>query len=43
MRLFLTLLHEPRRGAQIKAFAAGMVDGLAGRKGRRHERWGIHP
>ncbi|MEQ8660611.1 MAG: hypothetical protein RLW62_07325, partial [Gammaproteobacteria bacterium] len=43
LRLFLTLLHEPRRGAQVKAFAAGMFDGLAGHKGRRHERWGIRP
>lgn len=41
LRLFATLWHEDRRLSQIKAFGAGMIDGLLGRKGRRHEFWGI--
>ena len=41
LRLFATLWHEGNRWQQIKAFYAGMVDGLLGRKGRRHEKWGI--
>jgi GT2 family glycosyltransferase len=43
LRLFATLLNERRRWAQIWAFIAGTVDGLLGRKGRRHELWGIRP
>jgi hypothetical protein len=35
------LMREPRKLAQIKAFFAGLVDGLLGRKGPRHEVWGI--
>lgn len=41
LRLFATLWHEDKRFAQMKAFGAGMIDGLLGRKGRRHEFWGI--
>jgi GT2 family glycosyltransferase len=41
LRLFATLWHEPNRMMQLRAFFAGMVDGLLGRKGRRHEAWGI--
>jgi GT2 family glycosyltransferase len=43
LRLSAALLHEPNRVGQLHAFAAGMFDGLLGRKGRRHERWGLHP
>lgn len=43
LRLFATLLHERQRIAQLRAFTAGMIDGLLGRKGRRHEAWGIRP
>jgi GT2 family glycosyltransferase len=43
LRLIATLWYEPRRFAQIWAFVAGTVDGLLGRKGRRHELWGIRP
>jgi rhamnopyranosyl-N-acetylglucosaminyl-diphospho-decaprenol beta-1,3/1,4-galactofuranosyltransferase len=43
MRLLITLRYEPQRLRQIQAFVAGMVDGLLGRKGRRHEHWGLHP
>lgn len=39
--LFATLWHERDRPAQIKAFVAGMYDGLLGRKGCRHRKWGI--
>lgn len=41
LRLFATLWHEDKRWQQIKAFYAGMIDGLLGRDGRRHETWGI--
>jgi len=43
VRLAATLLREPRRLAQLKAFAAGMADGLLGIKGRRHDKWGLRP
>ncbi|MBK8960282.1 MAG: glycosyltransferase [Proteobacteria bacterium] len=38
-RLLAALLNEPRRAAQCWATLAGVVDGLAGRGGRRHQRW----
>jgi GT2 family glycosyltransferase len=41
VRLLAALLKEPRKIAQLRAFFAGFVDGLLGRKGRRHEIWGI--
>lgn len=41
LRLIGSLLCEDRRPAQLKAFYAGMVDGLRGKKGRRHELWGL--
>ena len=41
LRLLAALLHEPRRGAQCWASLAGVVDGLCGRGGRRHEEWGV--
>lgn len=41
VRMMATLLTEPRKIPQLKAFLAGFVDGLLGRKGRRHEAWGI--
>lgn len=41
LRLFATLWHESNRWQQIRAFYAGMTDGLHGRKGRRHELWGL--
>ena len=40
-RLCGALLHESDKVAQVWAFAAGLCDGFLGRKGRRHERWGI--
>jgi GT2 family glycosyltransferase len=43
LRLLAALLHEPNRMEQLRAFTAGMIDGLLGRKGRRHEAWGIRP
>lgn len=39
LRLLAALIHEPRRVAQCWATLAGIVDGLAGRGGRRHPRW----
>lgn len=41
IRMVATLIKEPRKLAQLKAFSAGFIDGLLGRKGRRHEKWGI--
>lgn len=42
LRLLAALLNEPERGAQLKAFFAGLLDGIRGIKGRRHEYWSIH-
>ena len=39
LRLVFTLCNESRRGAQLRATVAGLVDGLSGRGGRRHEVW----
>ena len=41
LRMLATLLHEPRKFAQLLAFFAGFIDGILGRKGKRHERWRI--
>lgn len=43
VRLLAALLKEPRKLAQLKAWCCGMFDGLFGIKGKRHEKWGIHP
>lgn len=42
-RLLAAVFYEPQKLRQIQAFIAGMVDGLLGRAGRRHEKWGINP
>lgn len=41
VQLLGTLLREPNRAKQFKAFMAGMIDGLRGRQGRRHQHWKI--
>lgn len=41
LRLIGSLVHEDHRLDQTKAFFAGVVDGLRGKKGRRHELWGL--
>ncbi|PTU30672.1 glycosyltransferase family 2 protein [Stenotrophobium rhamnosiphilum] len=41
VRLIAALIYEPRKLAQLWAFTAGMIDGLLGIKGRRHQKWGI--
>lgn len=41
IRLLAALLYEPRKLAQFWSFSAGMIDGLLGRKGRRHANWRI--
>jgi len=41
VRLFVALISEPRKSMQLRAFVAGMVDGLLGIKGMRHTKWGI--
>lgn len=43
VRLSMTMIKEPDRAAQFGAFMAGVVDGLLGVKGRRHEFWRISP
>lgn len=42
VRLVAAMAFEQRRASQLWAFAAGVIDGLLGRKGRRHARWRIH-
>lgn len=41
VRMFATLITEPRKGAQLWAWFCGMFDGLCGIKGKRHEKWKI--
>lgn len=41
VRLYAALRYEPRRLSQLWAFCCGMLDGLLGRKGKRHLSWGI--
>jgi GT2 family glycosyltransferase len=41
VRLAASCAHEPRKLQQLWAAFAGLVDGLVGRSGRRHENWGI--
>jgi GT2 family glycosyltransferase len=41
LRLGASLAGEKQRAMQIWAFVAGMIDGLLGLKGRRHNRWRI--
>ena len=41
LRLAIALITEPNKLYQLRAFFAGFVDGLRGRKGKRHAKWGI--
>jgi len=41
VRLFAALMSDPHKSMQLRAFVAGMVDGLLGIKGRRHKKWGL--
>jgi GT2 family glycosyltransferase len=41
VRLFSAIWKEQEKLRQLWAFTAGLVDGLLGRKGRRHTNWGI--
>lgn len=41
LRLLATLLNEPRRWHQLKAYLVGTLDGLRGKKGKRHHLWRI--
>ena len=41
VRYFAAMRYEADRLAQSRAFFAGLVDGVLGKKGRRHESWGI--
>jgi GT2 family glycosyltransferase len=41
VRLCSAMRREPDKLAQCRAFAGGTIDGLLGRKGRRHDAWGI--
>lgn len=40
-RLAAALFKESNKLAQMHAFAAGTIDGLMGKKGRRHQKWRI--
>jgi GT2 family glycosyltransferase len=41
VRFVIALWREPGKLAQVRAFAAGILDGILGRKGIRHVKWGI--
>lgn len=41
IRLIAALVHEPKKLLQLWAFMAGLIDGLMGMQGRRHQKWGI--
>jgi rhamnopyranosyl-N-acetylglucosaminyl-diphospho-decaprenol beta-1,3/1,4-galactofuranosyltransferase len=41
VRLVAALLNESDPRGHLSAVAAGVVDGLRGRKGSRHTRWGL--
>lgn len=41
VRMFATLIFEPRKVAQLWAWVCGMLDGLLGLKGKRHDVWRI--
>lgn len=41
VRMCATLLKEPDKLAQLRAFSAGFWDGLWGNKGKRHDKWGV--
>lgn len=41
LRLLATLVREPDRFKQLKAFYAGMFDGILSRSGKRHDHWGL--
>lgn len=41
IRFCVALRREPRKRAQVRSFLAGTLDGLLGRKGKRHTTWGI--
>jgi rhamnopyranosyl-N-acetylglucosaminyl-diphospho-decaprenol beta-1,3/1,4-galactofuranosyltransferase len=41
LRLFAALVNEPDKTRQLRAFFAGLFDGLTGRMGARHLYWGF--
>ena len=41
VRLIAALIKEPHKLAQLHSFCAGFIDGLLGRKGKLHTKWGI--
>lgn len=41
IRFLGTLMNEPRKISQTHAFVAGMIDGILGIKGKRHNWWKI--
>lgn len=43
VRMVVSMLRQPGKLAQARAFWAGAFDGLLGIKGKRHEKWGIKP
>lgn len=43
IRLIGVLRQQHDGTAQTRATIAGVIDGILGRSGRRHERWGLYP
>lgn len=42
VRMVVSLIREPNKKNIFLAYLGGIVDGLLGRKGRRHEHWGLN-
>lgn len=43
LRFSLSMAREPNRAGQARAYWAGLMDGLRGKAGARHEAWGLRP
>lgn len=41
LRLTATLIHEGKRLDQLRAYIGGLIDGVKGRTGKRHQVWGL--
>ncbi len=43
VKMVASVAREPRKRDQLRAYLAGLIDGLWGRSGRRHAHWGLVP
>lgn len=41
VRMFATLINEPEKVRQLKAFWTGLYDAILGNKGKRHDYWNL--